>query len=433
MQQMNKNSEAARQYLGKALAVFVKHHSKVKQHDKSWYERMGTTVGGSELAAIMGKNPYMNFYDVVESKVSVLNGVNTWTGGSEACWWGTLFEDVIGAYVAADLGSDIIGDDICISVIPGHRNSPDGYIIARIWVDAEGRTRLWTTDMSEDIPCWHRILVLEFKCPITRKPTGDVPKQYQPQVQSGLAVSPIANLGMYVDAVFRKCDMMSLELSPEYDRVYHYKDDETKGLPQAWGIIYVYAPRLDASRRIRYGWRGDEWGPGDPDDGPDADASSAAWDISCRLTAAPGEPADLGAAPPKLFNRALRLINQKRFPVWRAPAVFADGRGRPPPTDPWWENRARELCPPSHALMGVIPWKLFEVNYSFVERQKNFIEIVKPLIDSVHRTVQEARNSGDAMSYVEELRMAARSTKRAARPDPSALTTAEVQSFFDEL
>src|SRR3990167_11032995 len=174
------------------IKLFVQLHAGMKQRDSSWYTAIGTTVGGSELAAIMGINPYSSFLDVVDTKISILDcGNGNWNGGNEACWWGVLFEDIIGVYTEINLGSPLHGDEICVQAIAGHRNSPDGYIVGKFYLEND-EFHLWTTDMDPLIETFQMIVLLEFKCPLTRKPNGSIPKHYVPQVLSGLAVSPIA-------------------------------------------------------------------------------------------------------------------------------------------------------------------------------------------------------------------------------------------------
>jgi hypothetical protein len=392
------------------LRDFVRVYDGMRQRDARWYEIMGTTVGGSELAAIMGLNPYSNFFDVVRGKLAALAGGSTWTGG-EACWWGTLFEDVIGAYVEADLGSPVRGGDICIQEVAGHRNSPDGYAVARVYRGGDGRPHLWTSDMSPDVPTAARIALLEFKCPLSRKPPGTVPRHNVPQVWSGLAVSPVAHFGIFVDAVFRKCGILDLGDTPDYDVGYHRYDRGAWANPVAWGLIGVYAPRLDAPRRVRLGWRRDEWAAGDPDaDGPDADAAQAAWQIhsayfGLRLANqdATRDVADLGDMDARLFNRTLGLIDRKRFPAVRLAPCFADGRGAALHTGRAIGRAIEDLrrgAPADHWLLGVLPWKLFEVNYVPVDRRPGFLGEVLPLIEDVHRTAAEACAAPDPAAYL---------------------------------
>jgi hypothetical protein len=411
---------------------------------------MATTVGGSEIAALRGCNPYKGFFDVVAEKVALLAGRDDWTGGGRACWWGTLFEDVAAAVVGEDLGSPVRGDEICVQARPGHRTSPDGFLVARFYRDAAGGRRLWRTHVRPSAAYDAAAALLEFKCPHSRAPTGAAPKQYVPQVESGLAVAPVASVGLFVDAVFRKCPLPALGDAPGYDEEYHRTDRGRfgPGLPVAWGAIFVYAPRLDAPRRVRLGWRAEDWAPGDPaDEGRDADAAAAAGGIHAAAGGVyvPGAPdgggdlADLGAADEATFDRVLGLVDRRRFPVWRAPPRFADGRGGmspapggaagPPRLGPAELEglgdrahaaalaaaaaayaapadfagalaEARRRTPPHHWLLGVLPWKLLEIDYVPVARDPAFFEHTGPLIARVHALAAEAMASPDPAGFV---------------------------------
>jgi hypothetical protein len=439
--------------LDEILDRFVSLHSGKEglvQRSEAWRRGMATTVGGSEIAALRGCNPYKGFFDVVAEKVALLSGRDDWTGGGRACWWGTLFEDAVAAVVGEDLGSPVRGDEICVQARPGHRTSPDGFLVARFYRDAAGGRRLWRTHVRPSAACDARVALLEFKCPHSRAPTGAAPKQYVPQVESGLAVAPVASLGLFVDAVFRKCPLAALGDAPGYDEEYHRTDRGRfgPGLPVAWGAIFVYAPRLDAPRRVRLGWRAEAWAPGDPGEaGRDTDAAAAAWGLLAAaggvyLPGAPdagGDLVDLGAADEATFDRVLGLVDRRRFPVWRAPPRFADGRGglSPAPGGPGGPPRlgpaelgalgdrahaaalaaaaaaydapadfagalaeARRRAPPHHWLLGVLPWKLLELDYVPVARDPAFFEHTGPLIARVHALAASAMASPDPAGFV---------------------------------
>lgn len=428
--------------------AYVALHAGMRQRDADWYASMGTTVGGSELAAVMGMNPYKSFHDVVFSKVASLSGGSDWDGGGEACWWGVLFEDVIAAYVEVDLGAAVKGGEICVQELAGHRNSPDGFVVARTYRDADGQERLWTTDLEAACeaagepapPLARQVLLLEFKCPISRKPAQAVPRHYRPQLWSGLMVAPIARRALFVDAVFRKCGLADLGDTPEYDAAYHSRDRGAWELPVAWGLVGVYAPLLSAPRRARFGWRGPEWAPGDPaPDAPDADASLAAWQLHAAyfglrpdLQVPALDVADLGDMGARDFGRALGLINRGRFPVARLAPCFADGRGRPLHTGPEIGAALGELrrgTPADHWLFGVLPWKLFEVDYVPAERRPGFADEVVPLIAEVHKIAAEAVASGDPGAFL---------ASRAARPPPpegksDLVGEEDIQALFDSI
>jgi hypothetical protein len=143
---------------------------------------------------------------------------------------------------------------------------------------------------------------------------------------------------------------------------------------------------------------------------PDPDVSQAAWQIhttyfGLRLKNQKTtlDVADLGDMEPKLFNRTLGLIDQKRFLVNRTAACFADGRGYELYTDEDIGNaidKLRKDAPKNYWLLGVLPWKLFEVSYNFIERRPNFMEEIAPLISNVHQTVKEAMASSNPTEYL---------------------------------
>ena len=76
---------ARHQTLQRLLDAYVRSASGTKQRGADWYASMGTTVGGSEVAALLGLNPYSGFYDVVRSKIAILNGQSDWGGGGPPC------------------------------------------------------------------------------------------------------------------------------------------------------------------------------------------------------------------------------------------------------------------------------------------------------------------------------------------------------------
>ena len=74
-------------------------------------------------------------------------------------------------------------------MVKGHRNSPDGYIVAHFCEvsknnndktnndeNATPQYQLYTTDMDPLLIKFSRIIMLEFKCPMSRKPSMEIPK-----------------------------------------------------------------------------------------------------------------------------------------------------------------------------------------------------------------------------------------------------------------
>ena len=103
---------------------------------------------------------------------------------------------------------------------------------------------------------------------------------------------------------------------------------------------------------------------------------------------------DLGDVDNQSFNQALEFIDNKQFPVTRGPASFTDGRGSQKNMFSSIEE-FRESVPKDHWLLGVIPWKLFSVEYIQVKEDTEFLTKVCPIIDKVHQVVGEIMLSDD--------------------------------------
>jgi hypothetical protein len=341
--------------------------------------------------------------------------------------------------------------------------------------------------MCESLAEQAQIMLLEFKCPLSRQPTGDVPPQYRPQLWSGLAVSPVASAGLFVDAVFRRCALADLGPGPAFDVEYHRRrDPESWPGAVAWGLIGVYAPALGAPAWVRRGWRGPTWVAGDPDaDSKVGDAAMVAWRLRtdakadsadvADLTnladpANPADPADsadpakadsedadsedadspklvlsrlgildLGSCEKPIFDRALDMVNSRRFlsrrlkPCFRTvPAPAKETRRGLPLHTPEEIVAAIEglrSAPRHYELLGVVPWKLFDVAYAPVARHRDFRGLTAPLIADVHARVTAALAAPDPEAHLRAARRAA-ARPRVAR---DAATANELQDLFDNI
>lgn len=85
----------------------------------------------------------------------------------------------------------------------------------------------------------------------------------------------------------------------------------------------------------------------------------------------------------------------------------------------------------------MIPWKLFLVIYTPIPRRVGFRGEMIEAINSVHKDIAEARNSGDPVAF-----LAAQATATAARDAgktsgrytrPSAADDSDVQDLFDSI
>ena len=432
------------------------HKNGHRQRTAGWLAMKAGSIGGSEIAALMGHNPYSSFDDVVGSKV----GARTFEGNT-ACRWGTLFESAIERFVETDCGTRLAGTDISVPA-PGHSglagrhaNSPDGYGVVTLYAaegsEGEPEWRLLSTSAETRARAAGRrtkrvIALFEFKCPYRRQPKGGVPRHYKPQIWSGLALSPVAHLGIFVDAAFRKCALWSLGPGTGYDRTYHLEARVDRWTtPVAWGITGVYAPRLDAPRldAPKSGAADDDMGGGAPGA---PDAAYAAWrlhgqnfGIPCRSPAeearagrpfAP-DPIDFGDCEKDVFETMLLHLDGGGFRATHQGPCFPDGRGAPLLTGVAIGAAVDRLAadaPAHHYLLGVLPWKMFEVDYAFVERREGFLAEVGPLVhdclDVAGRLQKEKDPKRAYYKYLDEKRR--EKPRRGGEP-------AQLQDLFDLL
>lgn len=213
------------------VLAFVEKHGAIRQGTPRWYDLMGTTIGGSEMSVLFGMNKYMKRNELLEKKRNPSNSFNQ----PVACLWGKLFEKVIRTFAEVEFRTQIYGHDICIN--DGRlRYSPDGIGVV---------LRRKNSHIFD-------IVLFEFKCPYIRIPNGIVPKQYEPQLWSGLAaleeIRPA--YAMYIDAVFRKCSQDQLNATPDYDRQYHSKGCPLYGKPVAYGVMNVYSKGDDTGEKL---------------------------------------------------------------------------------------------------------------------------------------------------------------------------------------
>lgn len=159
------------------------------QGSEYWLENRKHTFGGSEVATILGINPYQSLKTLIKIKVAHEYR------DCLAMAWGRNFEDV--SFELLKDSHDVFhfgavpheGGTICYS--------PDGVIVVN------------------DL-----LVVVEIKCPLWRKVVGVVPDLYLPQVLAGIDTLG-CDYGLFIDNEFRKCALEDFGFNPRYNTSFH--------------------------------------------------------------------------------------------------------------------------------------------------------------------------------------------------------------------
>lgn len=170
------------------LTAFVEHHQKIcdelgiSQGNANWHDARRLRIGGSQIATLIGYNPYETVLSLIKKKIKPATVIDI------KMMWGNIFECIIRDYVAHQYECKIIGNDLYITKDDCVSYSPDGLSV-----------------LPSGVP-----ILLEFKCPYTRLPGLDVPAYYKPQVYYGLDIIDICDHALFCEGVFRLCSLSQL-------------------------------------------------------------------------------------------------------------------------------------------------------------------------------------------------------------------------------
>jgi hypothetical protein len=208
------------------LVKFVeKHKDAFAQKSEEWLK--DPRFGGSEIAALMGLNPFAKKKDIFARKLGLCN-----FKGNRYTFWGNMFEEVTKVYSENILKTKIFETGSLPGILSCQRYSPDGLGVV-ILENVDGELEEY-------------IVLFEFKAPFGSFPPGKVPAHYAPQIQTGMASIDIVHCSIFVNNLYRKCTIDNLaNKNAEYDEIFHSGDFKkraggAKHFPYAGGMLYFY-------------------------------------------------------------------------------------------------------------------------------------------------------------------------------------------------
>lgn len=333
-----------------------------KQRTEGWLEFKKTTIGGSQMATLMEINEYETLEGLVASKVGLPSRKFTSTIKTQ---WGTLFEDVLRKYVEHDKKTTVMGDQLLIQNCPNVSYSPDGLGVVTLPVEREVTEADGTKKtITVHVP---RSVLFEFKCPFNRIPHGEVPTYYTPQVKTGLEVIPVVECALFAEAVFRRCSWEDLGPGPKRDRTL--VDRSSGRTPVAYGFIGFYSTKSDWTGEYEFELQ-------------DLETSLVEQGFEINDTN------DFGELDPKLFTKVMALFDKHCVHPWYGSTVHCNGT-TPDRTSEELDQFVLRQQQEGNYVWGVLPWKLFRVDYHIIEPTRGYLDAWRFKIDEVIGVVRK--------------------------------------------
>lgn len=335
--------------------VAQKEQNGIKQHDIKWHEAKLYTLGGSSLSTIQGTNPYENEGSLIKQKIGMTKFIS-----SIQPQWGNLFEDVIKRAVEHDKSCKILGEDLFVFGPPNTAYSPDGLTIMEIETD--------------NVKTFQTVLV-EFKCPYSRIPNGSPPVYYVPQVKMGLDLLGIPDIGLFIEGVFRRCSWDDLSDTPIYDKTLVPKSSGDK--PIAYGFIGFYYDKSynkeeDSLFKIY-------------------DEQYTAGDSSNEYLSN-----DLGDSDVPLFKTIMNAYDKKILSPWFGDIVFVNDNYNVDEANYLinadLEKFTKFCADNDHTNFGILPWKLFKLDYHFIQKEDDYLSKWLPKINEIIDIVKKCND-----------------------------------------
>jgi len=326
--------EQTKRQLELELATWMWKQTDIQQHSEEWHTMRHCTIGGSSLSTIMGTNPYEDVRTFIAKRIGLVP--DTMTG--MAANWGNLFEDIICEYSEEMFGTKV--------------RFPNAFIMqGRLSYSPDGLAVIDDPRINPE-PI---IVLMEFKCPATRKITSNPPKYYIPQCKMGLDMIPIAKIACLLEAVFRLSSW----------------EDLTEGNLKCRFLSKQY---MDVTEVLKFGFLGMYMLEADKQwDMERIDSFLLRYLSQYDNYSSRESTNDLSNIKEDTFTEMLNLINKRKIKLYHPPKSWQ--------ADP---SKAIEdyykSCEPGVYPLGVLGWKLLKVNYHLLYPEKDY---VKPHMDKI--------------------------------------------------
>lgn len=211
-----------------------KHKHLPEQGSEEWLLARKNTIGGSQIATVLGVNKYENVQALVKEKT----GVSPFKKAAPL-WFGSIMERCVEQYVGIRYDAETFETGSLPSKWKHISYSPDGLCVVHrklLGITDEEYAHIKENSVFQTHGDYV-VVLMEFKSPYRRIPLKDkIPEYYLPQPLLGMDVIEIAEMAIFIECVFRFCGLEQLKDS-SYSRYHYDKNRYTDHI--AFGIISI--------------------------------------------------------------------------------------------------------------------------------------------------------------------------------------------------
>lgn len=225
----------------KALYNFLeKYKHTAEQGTQEWLNARRYRVGGSEISTVLGSNPYQNEKKLIKQHV----GLDSFKGFA-ATFFGNLMEGILQEYIN-NYFDCVIYETGAINTDKNLGYSPDGLSIIKKQnlnklLNQEHHDHIKKTSLFKDNHEDDDLLILfEFKCPFKRIPHDtEIPEYYLPQPLLGMEIINICEIGIFIEAIYRFCSLEDISYNNKYNNEYHSDKIALTNNPIYYGFMLI--------------------------------------------------------------------------------------------------------------------------------------------------------------------------------------------------
>lgn len=189
-------------------------------------------IGGSEVSTIIKQNKNKSVNKLILEKL----GFDKFTG-NVFTYWGNVFEELIRKSCNKRFKCNIL-ETGSIKYDKGFLSfSPDGLAtISKSNLEKYINFDEYNLDTQHD----NYLTLFEFKCPFSRIPSNEVPVYYLPQVKIGMNIIDFLEVGLFVQAVYRRCTIPDIKYNTMHTSYGHFSRTPIQGNPLEYGYMALY-------------------------------------------------------------------------------------------------------------------------------------------------------------------------------------------------